>query len=221
MSTFLEMSNEVVNIIGLQGTLSSVTSPKGIQRNIVDAVSSAWVDIQTLREDFTFMQGQISDFETTQDQVIYTPQQVFGSLTAAANLSVYKTKRGIFYENVALAYVPWEDLPFLANEEQYQPRWYSIDPSCNNLHFQRPDGTYNLIIRYKKAPQVLEAGTDEPFIPEQFHKAIVYKAVARVAAYLGNNALYLMYSQEGDKVIGQLLRHYIRPRSVSPRNFLL
>lgn len=221
MSTFLELCNQVNDTIGLQGSISDVTQPKGIQRNIVDAVRGAWVDIQTLREDWSFMNAQIDSFNTVEDKIIYTPTEVFGSLTAAANLSVYNDKRGFFRENIMLGYVPWEDLPFVDNTIAQPPQWYSINPSNNNLHFHKPDGVYNIIIRYKKAPQQLLLNTDKPNIPQQFQRAIIYKALQKVAVYLGNSGLYQEYSKQGNLVIGEMYRQYIRNRKVTPRNFLL
>jgi len=221
VSAFLELCNQVNDIIGLQGSISDVTSPKGIQRNIVDAVSSSWTDIQTLREDWDFMNAEISSFSTVADQVIYTPAQVFGSTVAAENLSVYKHKRGFFRDNIMLGYVPWEDLPFADNTKADAPVWFSVDPTTNNIHFQRPDDAYNITIRYKKSPQILTDNTDIPNIPQQFQRAIVYKAVQKVATYLGNVGMYQNYSVEGNLIIGQLLRHYVRARRVYPRNFLI
>jgi hypothetical protein len=221
MSTYIELCNQVNNTIGLQGSIADVTAPRGIQKNITDAVSSAWVDIQTMREDWTFMNAEISSFMTVEDKVVYTPVEVFGSTVAAANLSVYKTKRGFFRNQVMLSYLPWEDLPFADNTQKAPPMWYSIDPGTNNLHFQRPDDAHNIVIRYRRAPQILSENTDTPNIPEQFQRAIVYKAIQKVATYLGNAGLYQNYSVEGNLAVGQMLRNYIRARRVHSRNFLI
>lgn len=221
MSTYLELCNQVGQIMGLQGTMSDVTTPRGIQRNIVEAVSSSWVDIQTLREDWEFMLAENSAFNTVEDQIVYTPFQVFGSTAAAANLSLYKTKDGFFLDNRPLSFISWEDWPFWPNEDSTQPMFYTVNSMNNNLHLQKPNGVYNIIVRYKKVPQVLSLSTDVPFLPQQFHNAIAYKAVERMSAYTGNAGHYQQYSMEGNRILGQMMRTYIKARKVYPRNFVI
>jgi len=221
MSTFLEICNEVNRVIGVQGFITDVTSPKGIHRNIVEAVASSWVDIQTSKTDWPWMINELSSFNTVEDKVIYTPLEVFGSSVAAANLSVYNQSRGFFLEGRPLGYVRWEDLPYALNTVKAQPTWVSIDSYTNNLHFERPDGPYNIIIRYKRNPQLLLVNEDTPFISAQFHPLIRYRAIANVSTYIGNIGLLQQYTLKADVMQGQLMREFVPVRTIRRSNFVI
>lgn len=221
MSTFLQICNQVSTIIGLQGIITDVENPIGIQKNIVEAVKSEWVDLQNLREDWTFMEGSITSFSTVQDQITYTPTEVFGSSSQAALLGLYKTKRGIWLEYRTLTYIQYEDLPYVENTIQYKPQWYSYNPANNNLILQRPNGIYNLDIRYRKAVQTLAVNGDTPYLNSQYHNAIAYLAAAKVFTYLGNQGSAMEYKVSGNRILGQIMRTYLRSRTVYPERFVI
>ncbi len=220
MSTFLEICNQVNTIIGLQGVISSVESPLGIQKSIVEAVRSEWIDIQNLREDWMFMEGSITSFSTTQGKTNYTPAEVFGGVVQAELLGAYKSRRCVFLDNVMLRYVEYEDLPFVDNTVEQRPKWYTFEPASNTLILQNPNGIHNLDIRYRKALQVLTENGDVPSVPPMYHQAITYKAVAKVCAFIGNAGLYQEYNVKGNQALGQLMRAYIRARTIYPRGFV-
>lgn len=219
MSTFLEICQQVNNIIGIQGTILSVDSPQGIHRNIVEAVRSSWINIQMLREDWPFMIGENTAFNTVSGQTVYSPVQVFGTADAAALLKTYKTKRGVFYEEEPLVYIDYEDLPLVDNTSAQRPSWYSLNYSNNNLILEKPDGIYNLKLRYNKNVEVLTDGGQVPSIPVSYTNTLVYKAVEEVAAYIGRSDLHQKYSERGDRGLNQMMRQYIRARYVRPRRF--
>lgn len=222
--TFLEICNQVIRIMGIQGTLTDVENPKGIHRNIVEAVRSSWIDIQNLREDWTFMQYTTNLLNTVEDQIIYTPTEVFGTATAAEYLGTYQRKRGVFLtengKNSMLAYVPWENYPFMDNTSATKPTWFTVNPANNNIYFQKPNGVYNITIRYIRSPQDLAINTDVPFIPTRYHQVISYKAVERASAYIGQTGLYQQYSLEANRILGEMMREFIRVRHMYPRSFV-
>lgn len=220
MANFKVICNQVNTIVGLQGQIIDTESTMGVQKNIVEAVRSTWIDIQTQREDWTFMQGSVTNFSTVASQSTYTPTEVFGSASQALELGTYKEKRGIWLDQWPLLYVNWEDLPFIDNTTEKEPRWYTIDPN-NNLIFQLPDDAYLLDIRYNRAVQSLVANGDVPYLNANYHNAIAYKAAQKVAVYVGQSGLYQEYSQEGNRILGQMMRKYIVERRVYPAGFII
>lgn len=219
MSNFLQLCQRVVNIIGIQGTIATVSNPVGIHRNIVEAVRTSWVEIQELRTDWPFMLGEVTSFNTIADQSTYTPTQIFGSASAALDLKTWKRKRGCFYEEQHLAHVNFEDLPFIDQSVSQRPQWYSIDYGTNNLIFEKPNDAYNIVIRYKRTPHLLTNDADVLRVPTAFERAVVYKAVEKVAAYIGRADLHQQYSREGNKAIMQMMREYLPARYIRPRRF--
>jgi len=221
MSTFLELCNRVNGICGIQGTIATVSSPKGIQKIIVEAVRNSWIDIQSMRGDWPWSIGELNSFSTTADQAAYTPTEVFGSASAATDLARYLTKRGIFYEYRALAYVNYEDLPYIDNETAKQPRWYTVNSYNNKLILQKPNDSYQLTIRYVRSVQELTTDNQEPHIDRAFEDAIVYMAVEKVATYIGNAGLFQEYSRKANMRTGELKRAFIPVRYVYPKGFLV
>lgn len=215
MSTFLEICNAVNNKVGLQGSISDVTNPKGLQRNIVESVRDAWLDIQRDRKDWTFLYGENTLFSTTADQVTYTPTEVFGSASAAEDLSQYLKNNGIFYSYRPLSFIPYEYVPYKDNTVGGEPLWYSFNDLNNNLILNRPSDSYSLVIRYRRSIQNLSVNTDEPIMHEDYHNAIEYAAIRDFANIIGNSGLAELYRIKANKALSEVRKRYISKKDVN------
>lgn len=214
------MCQDVNRIVGLQGSFASTESTLGLQRNIAQYVKDAWLDIQNMRKDWSFMVGTITSFSTTADQSTYTPTQVFGTATAAEDLGSYKRPKGIFYDYNPIDYIDYSDYPDIDNDtNSTTPSWYTINDLNNNLIINKPNDAYDLVIRYHRNAQDLSSGTDpdsnEPVLPSMYHNAIVYKAVEKMAIHIGRAGMFNEYSKEANKMVGSMLRKYIPKKSVN------
>jgi hypothetical protein len=214
MATFVEMVRAVRLISGMQGTgPSSVESAVGIEEVLVRFVRDAYVDIQSLRDNFDFLEGQRSFF-TVIGTSLYAPSTIFS--TSSPNFKSYK--KGSLYvtrsdgKKQYLHYLEPQVLEarYLNESKQGTPSEYTIDPATNGLILKPiPNAVYSVSFRYYERPEILTASTQIPKMPQAFHNLIVYKALEKIAVYLNNPGLYQQYSVEAARMVGQLMRQEI------------
>lgn len=62
-----------------------------------------------------------------------------------------------------------------------EPRYYALDALTLRL-YPTPDAVYNLELRYWRLPAQLVVGTDEPSLPDRWHKLLWFYAVGECYA---------------------------------------
>lgn len=185
---FLELVNEVARESGTMGgqTLGSVVAAPGRWAKLVQWTAQAWEMIQRERRDWLFMRKQFS-YALVADQLRYTPAQLgitdFGAWEKEADgfqpYTLYDSAIGQSDE-MALMVVNYQD--WLARYDRGEPE--SLRPNVVTFDYDRklcvgppPDAAYVLRGFYRRSIQVLEANADEPYIHEDFHAAIVWRAL--------------------------------------------
>jgi hypothetical protein len=224
MANFVEIVRAARLITGMQGTgPSTVETAQGIEEVLVRFVRDAYMDIQSLRDNFDFLENSRSFF-TAVGTTLYTPATIF--LTATPNFKSYK--KGSIYITRSdgikeyLKYVEPQVLEarYLNNTVQATPSEYTIDPATNGLILQRiPNAIYTVSFRYYERPEILLSSTQIPKMPQAFHNLIVYKAVEKMAIYLNNPGLYQSYSVEAARMVGQLMRQEIAKKRMKTGAF--
>lgn len=179
---YLQLVNRARVECGVSGgDLATTSAATGENARFTNWINTAYVDIQTAREDWDFLRGTFN-FQTVAQQQNYSPTEAgigsdFGnwkrdsfrcSLNANfadeqlmnymvysqfRNLYRYGTMRTTFSRPVVVAFEPDKGLTF--------------GPI--------PDQIYFINGEYFKKPIEFSSDTDVPRIPEQYHMLIVYK----------------------------------------------
>jgi hypothetical protein len=193
--TFLELVNRARVECGVSGP--ALTSLQGVTAGGESArmaawVNSAWVDIQTAKEDWQWMRESFQ-FNTTAQQQEYTPAQAgvgsdFGnwkrdSFRCSSVGQNYADEQLLNY----MEYTTFRNLYIYGSMRTTyaRPVVVSIAPGADkNLAFGAvPDQAYVIAAEYYKRPYDLVADLDEPNIPARFQMAIVYRAMMSYAGY--------------------------------------
>lgn len=222
---FLELVTTVRSIAGLHGVgPSSVATAQGLEGTVVQYVRQSWTDIQNHRPDWNFLKARGS-FNLQASKETYSLLEVFGA--TPQNIKSYREKHFVItdpngvkriltpkhYENY------WSD--YLNNTSTGLPSVVSIDPSDLSLNFREiPDSPYAVSYSYIRSPQILENNTDIPLLPISYHMIIAYKALEKLAAYLGSGETFSEYNLEYTKMLGQLMRDQIEAKRMRGATWL-
>lgn len=209
MATFLELCQKVHRLAGYQGTLSSVVAT-GYQATLVDHVANAWVDIQSLRDDWVFLKRNI-----TLTTVIGQTEYTITDLLANPVSSIGKYRGIIDSNNSVLLNVTYDDylLDDVANDDAGEPSKYAIHPTTQSVWINPPDAVYNLDVHYYRKPFVMSKNTDVPLVQSNnteavtlVEYAIVYQAVVDFGIFMDRGGLYHGYNAKANAAIGSLMR---------------
>ena len=185
---YLALCDKLLKETGLsdQG-VSSVIGQSGLNKKAVDWINRAWTEIQNLN-DWNFL-WNTSYFSTVIGQQNYDPVDNLAlspALHKWINSSVRITQSsGTGY----LTYVPWATW-VRTTFSSGKPTSFTIRPD-NLISFNTlPDEIYTIYFDYYRTPQQLSTNTDELLLAEQFHDAVLYKAILYVAAEQDAPELY-------------------------------
>lgn len=182
--SFLDMVRRLHKESGTGGARPATTvSQSGDIGNLVDWISTAWMDIQNERSDWFFMRQPIS-FNTVASQSSYTAAQA--GITSFGNY-----KRDSFRQYLVAGGVASEmDLPYLSYDRfrdahlfgaertrTQVPDHFTIDPQKNFLIGPIPDGVYNINGEGFALPTEFALDTDRPTMPSQYHMIVVWRAL--------------------------------------------
>ena len=219
---FLDIAKTVRSLAGIQGTgPTSVVDAQGIEAVIVQFVKDANVDIQSLREDFEFMEAT-QTFLTVPGQSTYTRATIFNS--ADPPLKTYK--HGSFcitdlsgQKHWLREYEYYETLEhrYLNDTQRSLPKEVGINAQRSVVVKQTPDNNYTVQFKYYRNPQILSVNSDVPWIPSAFHNLLVYKALEKVAVYLSQPEIYRGYSVETARLAAGLMRISVPKKRLQAR----
>lgn len=219
---FLNIAQTVRSLAGIQGTgPTSVVDAQGIEAVIVQFVKDANIDLQSLRDDFEFME-ETKTFTTVVGQSTYTRAIIFNS--SEPPLKTYK--HGSFCITDTNGKKHWlrEYEYFEAFEDRYLNETQRELPMEVGINSQRsvvlghsPDNNYVVQFKYYRNPQILSDNSDIPWIPSAFHNLIVYKALEKVAVYLSQPEIYRGYSAETARLAAALMRTSVPKKRIRTR----
>ena len=192
---YLQLVNRTRVECGVSGAatpLTTVQNLTGEAARIATWVNSAWVDVQTAKEDWQWMRTSVQ-FNTVTQQQVYSPAQ------AGVDATFGNWKRDSFRcSSVGQNYADEQLLNYMdyttfRNLYQYgnmrttyaRPVVVSIAPGPDkSLAFGSiPDQPYVITGEYYQRPYDLALDADEPDIPERFQLAIVYRAMMFYGGY--------------------------------------
>lgn len=211
--TFLQLVQQLRQECGVSGANPTTTSNQVADiARLVSWIQQAWVEIQSLRQDWFFMRDAVT-FQATPDfGGSYTPAQVGEPMLAGYkkdSFRCYSVALGISNEQI-LPYLPYDQFRnlylFGANRTiQARPVICSVDPQKNFLVGPVPNEPF--IIEGEVFAQPLEFlnDGDYPRMPAQFHMAIVYKAMMSYGGYENAPEVYGRGEAEYKRMLARLI----------------
>jgi hypothetical protein len=200
--------------------LASIASATGETIRLVNWTRSAWLDIQSMEEQWEFMRQPFS-FPLVAQKYSYTPGDAnimqFASWKQDS-LRIYQGTTDARGETAlgAMRYDDWRDLyQFGANRTNYsRPVAFAVSPEKNLVFGATPDAIYTVNGEYYTQPVDLVADLDVPNIPTQYHMLIVYRAME----HYGYHEVAAEALQRAAKMGGALLSR-LRTHTLQPMTF--
>ena len=164
--THLELVQELVRLAAISdsGGPTTTVGQTGDYLKAVKYVAAAHQEIQGMFFDWDFLWGN-STFDTSASLATYA---------GASDLGIWDADR-IYYNASKLRRVVWQD--YIPEDISGQPAFFTIRPDNKILIGPTPDNIYTITYDYYKAPKVLTADADVPYIPSQFQRVIVGRAL--------------------------------------------
>lgn len=189
---YLAIVQELHELAGCSGPQpSTVSGVTGETLRLVNWVRRAWDMIQARSPAWNWLQAEFS-FSTAPGLREYTPTAA-GLSTRFRNwhkgsLRCYLAATGVADEQFL---VDWDydvlrDTYLYGSQStnQSRPVVFAVRPEDRALVLADiPDAVYTVRGRYQKGPQTLTVDADVPECPEEFHRAITYRALMMYGAY--------------------------------------
>lgn len=212
---------------------TTLQSGSGQTLDIASWIADAWNDIQRMYDGRWLWLWRTATLNTVASTSEYD-YTLFTDTTESAAIDrfnaweimdrynppkMYITADGVSTERY-LSYLPWENfkaLFMLGTQNPGMPGYITIDPADNIVLGPTPNDVYTVTVDYWRGPQTLSADADIPECPAQFHKAIVYEALAKYGYASVAQELIMRANVEGTKVLNALTKN----KSASRRRFRL
>lgn len=207
---FLQLVNRTRVECGVSGpALVTAQNLTGEAARIASWVNAAWMDIQTVKDDWQFM---LEDFNFN----LITQQSVYTAAEAGVGATFANWKRDSFRCSSFGANFADEQLmnymeyPTYRNLYKYgnmrttyaRPVVVSITPDKSLAFGAVPDRAYVIDAQYYIKPVEMSADTDEPTIPQRFHMMVVYRAMMHYAGFEAASEVY----QRGEFEFNRLMK---------------
>lgn len=183
---YLALTQRSVREAGISGDgPTTVVGQVSMLEKMVGWVDQAWQDIQIMRPNWLFMNG-----EFTKDTVV--GQRDYTAAGWGLNgVKLWDTGSFLIYEKAIgesdqselgyYTYAAWRAKyrNRMGDRVDERPQVITIKPPSNSVRFEpRPDKIYTIDGEYKRSTQVFTANADVPTnLPDDFHIMIVWKAL--------------------------------------------
>lgn len=231
-STFLEICQRAASetSISLTGP-SDTANQSGRLKQLVGWVQAAWLDIQTLHDDWHFMRSSFRVDTTSGDgEYAYgdcTDTVASATVTAFRRwagdkgecnevpLKIYLVSAGVATETdlVFLDFRDFSQMYLVGSPSNSHPRHWSRAPNGNLLLGPKPDGIYRVSGDYFKSATALSGDDDTPEIPAEYRMAIVYRAMMSYGRYDGAPEVFADGQSHYNRLIREMRRTQ-RPRDL-------
>jgi hypothetical protein len=193
---YLQLCQRTATESGTGSFPGIVTGLSGRPLDIANWVQQAWIDIQTDRDEWLWMEDRlegtlisgISSYEASDLGLTRFRQWKPGRdpESKIENFTVQAVGEGRAQES-PIRHMPWgrfwRTYDRGANASQTdRPIYYSVDGQERLRFWPVPNGSYTLRGVYRKSAQVLTLSEDIPEIHEDHHMIIVWKALLLLAA---------------------------------------
>jgi hypothetical protein len=197
---YLQLVNRARIECGVSGAnvpLVTAQNLTGEAARIASWINTAWVDLQTSKDDWQFMLENFT-FNTVAQQQVYTPTEAgVGSTFANWKRDSFRCSSvgANFGDEQLMNYMEFptfRNLYIYANMRRTyaRPVVVSITPDKNLAFGSVPDQAYVIDAQYYVRPTELVADTDTPNIPDRFHMLLVYRAMLYYAGFEAASEVY-------------------------------
>ncbi len=201
---FLEIAQRIRQECGIAGSgPTSLSGQTGELKRVVDWMYAAYQDIQASHSTWEFLRDEFS-FSTAIGQADYP---------ALIDLNEWDTDTLRCYLNLDdeqfLPHVDWEvfrDTYKMGSNRSRagRPTCFSIKPN-NAISFDCvPDGIYTITGEYYSYPKNIASQNDSPVFPEQYHMAIVYRAMMFFGTYAAEPDKYSVGQDEYQRMLRRM-----------------
>lgn len=205
--------------------LPTVVGATGSLGRIVNWVGDAWSELQTARDDWSFMRsssllGAGVSFQTVAGQASYPlgapaagtvgiDTDLFGSWDCET-FRCFPTAAGFGSEMFLdeIAFDNWRDCYMLGADRSVRTRpiVIAVGPDQSLCLGPPPTGDYTITGDYFVAPSVMVADTDVPVgLPTRFHMLIVYRCMLKYGQHESAPEVVQRAEQESARMYAQLL----------------
>lgn len=202
--TFLELCKRVRADAGISGDIATVLNQQGMMAKLVNWVRQADLDIQRMQTSWTFM------WRTA------TPSlQVGVRLYQPADLDIQQVRDSLSFQigKQYLKMVSWEHWMQSYNlqlvDPPAQPTVFTQRPDGAFLFERIPDQAYPLTITYYIKPISMASNSSVSVVPEEYHEAIVQRALYLYAKQEEDQYLMQTAQAEFDMLTSQLAADYL------------
>ena len=204
---------------------SAVASQTGRLGQIVKWVNSAWMDIQTRRDNWRFMAAPFT-VNTTSGDGKYLTTDCTDTVASAAisafrawrltTLKIYLTSAGSDTETELyyLPYLDWYHRFNVGAQSNGQPLYFTVDNDQSLLLAPKPGDIYTVSGEYQKSATEMALDADEPSMPSEYHMAIVYRAMMKYGRYTGAAEVYSDGQSEYMRMMMEMQRTQLPPNEV-------
>lgn len=213
---YLQLINRARVECGVSGAstpLPTAQNLTGESARIANWVNSAWVDIQTAKEDWQWMRDTFQ-FNTVTQQQIYTPTEAnVGSTFANWKRDSFRCSSvGQNYQDEQLMnYMEWTTFRNLyiyatMRTTYARPVVVTIDPDKNLGFGSIPNQPYVIVGEYYVKPTEFSSDSDAPpaVFPDRFHLAIVYRAMMFYGGYEAAPEVYQRGEAEFKRLMNRI-----------------
>lgn len=214
---FIELAARFCRESGISGDgPTSITGNVGEYQRVIDWINQAWLEIQMEHPNFAWMLGEVQ-FNTVAGQSQYTPVEcgvTDHGMWKIDSFRCYPTASGTNGEMfmTPVTYDHWRDVYQFGTYRTTQTRPTVIadgDVGHKLCLGPVPEAGYTLVGQYYKVPSYMTSDADIPELPEQFHMAIVYRAMMEYAAYESAPEVY----QRGEIKYKQMIHRLERDQA--------
>lgn len=182
--SFLDLVNLMKFECGVTGAdLLTLSGQSGEMLNLIRWINSAWIDIQSKRQDWPWMRRSCS-FTTTAGKAIYSQTDCNISDLGTWDRNTFRNYLTVVGQRseIYMGYTPYESW---RNQYQYgnmrftqtRPIEVTVTPDFSLGLGPVPLDGYTITGDYYRIPSELIEDSDIPSIPTQFQLAIVYRAM--------------------------------------------
>jgi hypothetical protein len=213
MATYLELCRDLRQEAGIAGMGPlSVANQSGEAKRIVDWVRRAYNDIQLESTQWRWLTAEFQ-FVTTPGKQAYSPLEA--GITARFDRwnprSIRLSLVGV-QDQIELEYISYDEFRAIyltGPRTESRPTVVSISPQQELLLGDVPNLAYTVVGEYQKTLQKLQADSDTPEMPEQYHDAILYWALTKYARYESAPEIYQDAMANFKRLMGGLRQHQL------------
>ena len=202
--TFLELCQRTAREGGIEGGLSSVTAQIGMNLKIVQWVTDAWADLQIQRS-WLFMRAT-GTFTLTAAQTDYAIFSQLGLVNVKSWCSptFHATDTLGRYTITLLEYGDFQSRLQGQDVQVNRPAYCALAPGYRMVFDAAPTINATVVNDYWKTSQTLVNDTDEPNMNEDWHMAIVYKALRDYAEHEESKEMVVRARRKFMGVFGEM-----------------